>query len=112
MRIEPAAGAAADAFDVSFDVQNTGRRAGHEVPQLYVRALDQTRPMPLRELRGFSRIHLAPGARQRVSFRVTKKDLAFYDEAAKRFVTAPGEYEMAAGRSSADLPVTARVRVP
>ena len=70
------------------------------------------RPMPLRELRGFTRIHLAPGARQRVSFRVTKQDLAYYDEAAKRFVTAPGEYEMAAGRSSADLPVTARVRVP
>ena len=35
-----------------------------------------TRPMPLRELRGFSRIHLAPGARQRVSFRVTRQDLA------------------------------------
>jgi beta-glucosidase len=68
--------------------------------------------MPIRELRGFSRIHLAPGARQRVSFRVTRKDLAYFDESAKRFVTAPGEYEMAAGRSSADLPVTARVRVP
>ena len=40
MRIAPAAGAAADAFDVSFDVQNTGTRAGHEVPQLYARALD------------------------------------------------------------------------
>ena len=112
MRIAPAAGAASEAFDVSFDVQNTGTRAGHEVPQLYARALDAGRPMPLRELRGFTRIHLAPGARQRVSFRVTKQDLAYYDEAAKRFVTAPGEYEMAAGRSSADLPVSARVRVP
>ncbi len=112
MRIGPAAGAAADAFDVSFDVQNTGTRAGHEVPQLYARALDAGRPMPLRELRGFTRIQLAPGARQRVSFRVTKQDLAYYDEAAKRFVTAPGEYELAAGRSSADLPVSARVRVP
>jgi beta-glucosidase len=117
MRIAPAATAAAaadafDVFDVSFDVQNTGTRAGHEVPQLYVRALDASRPMPIRELRGFSRIHLAPGVRQRVSFRVTRQDLASYDEAAKRFVTAPGEYEMAAGRSSADLPVTARVRVP
>jgi beta-glucosidase len=112
MRIGPAAGAAADAFDVSFDVQNTGTRAGHEVPQLYARALDAGRPMPLHELRGFTRIDLAPGARQRVSFRVTKQDLAYYDEAAKRFVTAPGEYEMAAGRSSADLPVSARVRVP
>jgi beta-glucosidase len=112
IRIAPASGAASEAFDVSFDVQNTGTRAGHEVPQLYARALDAGRPMPLRELRGFTRIHLAPGARQRVSFRVTKQDLAYYDEAAKRFVTAPGEYEMAAGRSSADLPVSARVRVP
>ena len=112
IRIEPAPGAAADAFDVSFDVQNTGGRAGHEVPQLYARALDAGRPMPLRELRGFTRITLAPGARQRVSFRVRKADLAYYDEASKRFVTAPGEYEMAAGRSSADLPVRARVRVP
>ena len=61
---------------------------------------------------GEGRSEEAPGARQRVSFRVTKQDLAYYDEAAKRFVTAPGEYEMAAGRSSADLPVSARVRVP
>jgi beta-glucosidase len=111
LRVEPAAGTA-DAFDVSFDVLNTGRRAGHEVPQLYVRALDAGRPMPLRELRGFTRIRLEPGARQRVSFRVAKADLAYYDDAGKRFVTAPGEYEMAAGRSSADLPVSARVRVP
>ena len=68
-------------------------------------ALDATRLMPLRELRGFTRIHLAPGARQRVSFRVTKQDLAYYDEAAKRFVTAPGEYEIAAARAP-----TSRVR--
>jgi beta-glucosidase len=116
MRIEPAPGAgsgeAPAAFDVSFEVQNTGTRAGHEVPQLYVRALDATRPMPLRELRGFTRIELAPGARQRVSFRVQKDDLAYYDEAQKRFVVAPGEYEMAGGASSADLRVTTRVRVP
>ena len=112
MRVEPAAGAADDAFDVSFEVRNTGTRAGHEVPQLYVRALDAPRPMPLRELRGFTRVRLEPGARQRVSFRVTKADLAHYDEPAKRFLTAPGEYEMAAGRSSPDLPVTARVGVP
>ena len=77
MRIAPTSGAAAaaDAFDVSFDVQNTGTRAGHEC-RSSTRALDATRPMPLRELRGFTRIHLAPGARQRVSFRVTKQDLA------------------------------------
>lgn len=112
IRVAPAAGADASAFDVSFDVQNTGTRAGHEVPQLYVRALDAARPMPLRELRGFTRIQLVPGARQRVSFRVTKDALAYYDEAQKRFATAPGEYELAAGASSADLRVTTRVRVP
>ena len=112
MRVAPAGNAGPDAFDVSFEVQNTGTRAGHEVPQLYVRALDASRPMPLRELRGFTRLQLAAGARQRVTFRVKKDDLAYYDEAQKRFVVAPGEYEMAGGSSSAELRVTARVRVP
>jgi beta-glucosidase len=110
IRVEPVAGA--DAYDVSFDVQNTGARAGHEVPQLYVRALAAGRPMPLRELRGFTRIELAAGATGRVSFRLKKDDLAYYDEGQKRFVVAPGEYEVAGGASSADLRVTARLRVP
>ena len=60
------------------------------------------------------RAHRAGAGRPaaRVVPRHEAKDFAYYDEAAKRFVTAPGEYELAAGRSSADLPVSARVRVP
>ena len=114
IRVQPAAdaGAGGDAFDVSFDVRNSGSRAGHEVPQLYVRALGAARPMPLRELRGFTRIELAAGATRRVSFRVKKDDLAYYDEGQKRFVVAPGEYELAGGASSADLRVTTRLRIP
>jgi beta-glucosidase len=103
---------ATDAIEASVTVTNTGQRAGDEVVQLYERAVSPSRPMPVRQLRGFSRVTLAPGESKRVTFRLRAvDDFGFYDEARKAFAVDPGDYEVAVGGSSADLPVKAIMRV-
>jgi beta-glucosidase len=105
---------ASGSIDVSVDVENTGRREGDEVVQLYIRDLIASRVRPLKELKGFRRVTLQPGERRTLTFRLTPAELGFYDEAV-RFVVEPGTFKLMAGRSSADpemleatLEVTAR----
>ncbi|HEX8284625.1 MAG TPA: beta-glucosidase BglX [Pyrinomonadaceae bacterium] len=105
---------ASGSVDVSVDVENTGRREGDEVVQLYVRDVAASRVRPVKELKGFRRVTLQPGERRTLTFRLTPAELGFYDEAV-RFVVEPGAFKLMAGRSSADpemleaaLEVTAR----
>ncbi|HZB46820.1 MAG TPA: beta-glucosidase BglX, partial [Pyrinomonadaceae bacterium] len=105
---------ASGSLDVSVDVENTGRREGDEVVQLYVRDVAASRARPVKELKGFRRVTLQPGERRTLTFKLTPAELGFYDEAV-RFVVEPGAFKLMAGRSSADpemleaaLEVTAR----
>jgi beta-glucosidase len=107
----PALGAR-DVLTASLTVRNAGGRAGAEVVQLYVRAVEPKVPMPLKQLRGFERIQLAPGERRRVTFRlVPAEDLYHYSEARQAFEVEPGTYEIQTGASSRDIRLTARVSV-
>ncbi|HEX7957092.1 MAG TPA: beta-glucosidase BglX, partial [Pyrinomonadaceae bacterium] len=92
---------AAGSVDVQVDVENTGRREGDEVVQLYVRDVSASRVRPVKELRGFRRVTLQPGERRTVSFRLGSAELGFYNTA-MRFVVEPGRFKVFAGRSSAD----------
>jgi beta-glucosidase len=97
---------------VSVDVANTGSRAGAEVVQLYVRAVNPAVPMPRRSLRGFARVSLEPRAATRVSFELTpERDMARYDEDRRAMVIEPGEYEIEVGASSGDIRQRARVTI-
>jgi beta-glucosidase len=103
---------ATDAIEASVTVTNTGQRAGDEVVQLYERAVAPSRPMPVRQLRGFARVTLAPGQSKRMTFRLRAvDDFGYYDEARKAFAVDPGDYEVAVGGSSADLPVKKTVTI-
>ncbi|HEV2882773.1 MAG TPA: beta-glucosidase BglX [Pyrinomonadaceae bacterium] len=82
-------------------VENTGARAGDEVVQLYVRDVAASVTRPVKELKGFERVTLAPGERRRVEFRLTPEHLGFYDRAL-RFTVEPGEFKVFAGTSSAN----------
>jgi beta-glucosidase len=84
-------------------VTNTGKRAGDEVVQLYVRELNPVVKRPARELRGFQRIHLQPGETQSVSFTVPAGKLAFYDESRHAFRVQPGPFQIMIGASSEDI---------
>ena len=92
---------AGDVLKVSVDVVNTGDRAGEEVVQLYIHDLYSTVTRPIKELRDFRRIALAPGERKRVEFSLPVERLGALDEN-MRFAVEAGDYEIIAGSSSAD----------
>ena len=92
---------ASGSVDVTVDVENTGRREGDEVVQLYVRDVAASRVRPVKELKGFQRVTLQPGERRTLSFRLTPAELGFYNES-MRFVVEPGAFKVMAGRGSAD----------
>ncbi len=64
---------------VSAEVRNTGRRAGTDVVQLYIRLRGTSVARPVRELRGFQRVALAPGESKKVEFALTKQELSFWN---------------------------------
>jgi beta-glucosidase len=87
--------------DVTVDVENTGRREGDEVVQIYIRDLAASRVRPLKELKGFRRVTLQPGERRTLTFKLTREELGFYNTAMQH-VVEPGQFKVFAARSSAD----------
>jgi len=85
---------------VQVDVTNTGSRAGDEVVQLYIRDRVSSVTRPVKELRGFARIHLKPGETRTVEFTLGPAELSFYNELLER-VVEPGEFDIMVGPSSA-----------
>ena len=83
------------------DVTNTGKRAGAEVVQMYIRDLISSVTRPIKELKGFKKLTLPPGGTQTVALDITPELLAFYD-INMEFVVEPGEFEIAVGNSSRD----------
>lgn len=90
----------------SFEIQNTGKRAGVAVPQLY---LVMSAGRPLQRLAGFQRVTLPPGARRRISIEVEPRILANWT--ASGWTIAGGDYAFALGRSAADLEPTTTLKV-
>jgi beta-glucosidase len=95
---------------VSVRVHNTGDRDGAEVVQLYLHDVLATVTRPLRQLAGFHRVPLAAGASAVVEFALHADRTSFVGPDLRRIVEA-GEIEVHAGRSAADLPLTARLRL-
>ncbi|MEJ1159894.1 glycoside hydrolase family 3 N-terminal domain-containing protein [Prosthecomicrobium sp. N25] len=88
-----------DTLQVSVDVTNTGRRAGSEVVQLYVRDLVGTKSRPVKELKAFRKIALASGETRRVRLDVPVADLGFHLDDG-RYVVEPGRFRIFVGGSS------------
>ncbi len=86
---------------VLVDVTNTGKRAGAEVVQMYVRDCVSSVTRPVKELKGFQKVSLRPGETRIVSLDLTPESLAFYDVHMK-YVVEPGEFEIMVGGSSRD----------
>ena len=89
-------------LQVSVDVQNAGQRAGDEVVQLYLHDPIASVTRPVKELKGFKRISLAPGQKKMVTFELTKNELEFLD-ARMKYVVEPGTIEVMVGSSSDDI---------
>jgi len=86
---------------ITADVRNTGNRSGEEVAQLYIRDLVASATRPVKELKGFEKIHLKPGEKKTVSFTLTPRHLAFYD-VNMNYVVEPGEFGVWVGPSSVE----------
>lgn len=86
-------------ISASVDVTNTGSVAGDEVPQLYIHDPVASISQPVRRLRGFQRVTLAPGAKTTVTWKLDASDVGFYDNRG-RFRVEPGLIEVYAGTSS------------
>jgi beta-glucosidase len=87
------------ALRVSADVANAGNFEADEIVQLYIRQLSASLTQPVRELKGFSMVHLKPGEKSRVEFRLTTDQLAFHN-AEGILVTEPGEFQVWIGGDS------------
>jgi beta-glucosidase len=98
------------AATVSATVTNTGGRAGADVAQLYV-----TDPAasgePPRQLEGFARVSLAPGASQTVQFQLTQRNLQYWNSGSSTWATSTGSYGIAVGDSEANLPLSGTLPV-
>jgi beta-glucosidase len=89
------------AIMIGVDVENTGRRAGDEVVQVYVRDLVASRVRPVKELKGFQRVTLQPGEKRTLHFVIPYVQLGFYDSA-MHFVIESGAFKIMVGTSSED----------
>jgi beta-glucosidase len=94
---------------VACTVRNTGDRAGSEVVQVYVAPPKSSVPRPLRELKGFVKVRLAPGESRKVEIALRPAALAFYAAAKKQWKAEAGEYAIQVGTSSRALPLRAGV---
>ena len=91
-----------EAVKVSVDVRNTGAVAGDEVVQLYVRDVASSITRPVKELKGFRRVTLQPGATTTVEFTLGKEAFAYWNET-MQYAVEPGEFRIMAGPNSVDL---------
>jgi beta-glucosidase len=109
LTISPARIGMADEAKVTVTVINTGKRAGDEIVQLYIRDLVSSVTRPLMELKDFKRISLAPGESRAVEFVITPDKLSFLDLQMKS-VVEPGWFNIMVGTSSVKFE-TARLEV-
>lgn len=95
-----------DNIKVSFELKNTGRMAGDEVSQVYVKIPSRGMVMPIKELKGFQRNTLKKGETKNVEINIRKDLLRYWDDATETFVTPKGDYEFMVGTSSQDIKLT------
>ena len=92
-----------------FEVTNTGKREGAEVAQLYVTEDTPKVDRPVRELKGFERVSLAPGETKHVSIPLDSRSFSYYDVAAKKWAIGSSKFTISVGDSVESLPLTAEL---
>ncbi len=85
---------------VAVDVQNTGSVAGDEVVQLYIHQQSGSASRPVRQLKGFEKVALAPGEKKTVKFTLGKDELTYWSPSEKKWVVEPAVFDVWAGEDS------------
>ena len=110
LRIDPAEIYSQGEAHVSVDVENTGKRAGVETVQLYLHERYAPVSTPVKQLRGFERVELAPGQKKTVTFTLGPEDLQLLDRN-MHWVVVPGTFDIMIGKSSADIALKGALEV-
>lgn len=92
-----------ETLTVTVPVTNTGNREGAEVVQLYISDLKSSLPRPVKELKGFSKVKLAPGETKEVTFTFGKDALSFFDDTRHEWVAETGKFEAVIAASAMDI---------
>lgn len=92
-----------ETLTVTVPVTNTGNREGAEVVQLYISDLKSSLPRPVKELKRFSKVKLAPGETKEVAFTFGKDALSFFDDTRHEWVAEPGKFEAVVAASAMDI---------
>ncbi|MBP3267262.1 MAG: fibronectin type III-like domain-contianing protein, partial [Ruminococcus sp.] len=100
-----------DSLTVSVTVKNTGHVAGREVVQLYVRDIESSVIRPVKELKGFEKIELAPGESKVIVFTLDRKAFAFYSDKTHDWFVESGDFEIMIGSSSRDIKLSSVIHV-
>lgn len=95
-----------DQLQVSLTVTNTGKVKGKEVIQLYVADKASSVQRPVKELKAFDKIELAPGESKEVSFTLSVRDFSYYSKVYDRWLAESGEFDILIGSSSRDIRLT------
>lgn len=91
-----------DTISFTVNVKNTGTREGKKLFS-FISAIRNPLPRPIKELKGFQKVKLAPGEEKAVTLTIDKKALSFFDDAKHEWVAEPGKFEAIIGSSSRDI---------
>jgi beta-glucosidase len=105
LEVTPQVASQTGSITVGFDVTNTGSRAGAEVAEVYAGDPSATAPRPVRELKGFSRVTLAPGKSSHVMVTLNRRSLAYWDTNTHYWRIDPGKFVVYVGDSSRNVPL-------
>ena len=100
-----------DTLEVTVTVANTGEVAGKEAVQLYVSDPVSSLQRPVKELKDFAKVSLAPGESRTIRFKLDGRDFSFYDASQARWIAESGDFEIAVGASSADIRLSQNVQL-
>ena len=101
----------ADVSGATLTIRNTGKHAGAEIVQLYIRKPDSHLPMPVQELKGFAKVFLQPGESKEIHIPLDDKAFRYWNVKTNRWEREAGEYEIRIGASSEDIRLRAAITV-
>lgn len=109
LMITPARAFGDEPVTVSFNVTNTGKRAGAEIAEVYLGEPNAKVPRPVKELKSFAKLYLGPGETRHISISLDRRAFSYYDVDHHDWKVDAGDYQIYVGPSSAQIDLTGRV---
>jgi beta-glucosidase len=111
LEVKPLSADLSAPITVSCNVKNTGSREGAEVAEVYVGDSHGSVPRPVKELKGFAKVHLRPGETKRVTVSLDRRAFSFYDVEKHNWKAEPGKFSILVGSSSEKIELQGEFRL-